>query len=158
MDWWRGGSWCQANAKTVATRKSPTKSPSYSKDQGGEGPTDTMESVALGDCMVLKRGVSQIVAAGTVVEREGRFRGVGDKPWLRDFDGWDLPAYCYVDWRVPEKPLNVSGLLRGTLLALKQEHLKVIAVPPALPRGVRESDSDARLARPYDRMAANQPS
>jgi hypothetical protein len=94
---------------------------------GGDGPTEAMKSVALGDCMILKRGMRQIVAVGTVVERDGRFKGVGDKAWLRDFDGWDLPAYCYVDWRVPENPMDVSGLTRGTLLGLNQEHLRVVA-------------------------------
>ena len=32
---------------------------------------------------------------GTVVERDGRAGGDGDKAWLRDFDGWDLRGYCY---------------------------------------------------------------
>src|ERR1700694_1867278 len=43
---------------------------------------ETMKAVSLGDCIVLKRGVKQTVAVGTVVARDGRFRGVGDKPWL----------------------------------------------------------------------------
>lgn len=71
--------------------------------------------------------MSQIVAVGTVIERNGRFSGVGDKPWLRDFDGWDLEAYCYVDWRVPEKPIDVSGLTRGTIVGLRQDHLQALA-------------------------------
>lgn len=94
---------------------------------GGDGPTEGMKGVAQGDCLILKRGISQILAVGTVCERGGCVKGVGDKVWLRDFDGWDLAAYCYVDWRIPEKPIDVSGLTRGTLLGLKQEHLKVVA-------------------------------
>lgn len=94
---------------------------------GGEAQVEAMNAVALGDCIVLKLGVSQILAAGRVVERDGCFRGNGNKPWLRDFDGWDLPAYCHVEWHVPEKPVDIAGLTRGTIAGLKQEHLKAIA-------------------------------
>jgi hypothetical protein len=33
------------------------------------------------------------------------------KRWLRDFDGWDLPAYCYVEWRKPTRPEEARAQL-----------------------------------------------
>lgn len=45
-----------------------------------------------------KNNTEEIVAVGEVVEHEGEHRGRKDKEVLRDFDGWELPAYCYVDW------------------------------------------------------------
>jgi len=68
-----------------------------------------------GDRVLLKRGLSEIRAVGVVVTRDGKHNGCGDKEWLRDFEGWDLPAYCCVDWHVPQSPLSVSGLTRATI-------------------------------------------
>lgn len=87
---------------------------------GGDVHRATMARVKAGDVMVLKRGRSSIVAAGRVVERDGTVGGDGDKAWLRDFDGWDLPAYCYVCWHVPDEPVEVEGLTRTTI-----EHTRV---------------------------------
>ena len=78
------------------------------------------EEVNAGDIVVLKQGVSKILAAGKVVQRDGVHKGFGDKEWLRDFDGWDLPAYCYVDWRVPSEPVETQGLALGAMLQLPQ--------------------------------------
>ena len=64
---------------------------------GGEKQIATMEGVEIGDRIILKGGVSEIVAAGEVVQRDGKHRGQGDKEWLKDFDGWELEAYFYVD-------------------------------------------------------------
>lgn len=64
---------------------------------GGDIPIDTMNNVQEGDIIILKSGLRRILAAGTVVKRNGKFSGCGDKSWLRDFDGWDLQAYCNVD-------------------------------------------------------------
>src|SRR5437870_7277470 len=83
---------------------------------GGEPCVEAMKWVRGGDCIVLKRGTGQILAVGTVAARDGCVNGAYDKAWLRDFDGWDLPAYCYVDWHVPDAPISVSGLARGTIL------------------------------------------
>ena len=44
------------------------------------------------------KATQEIVAVGEVVEHDGKYRECNDKEVLRDFDGWDLPAYCYVDW------------------------------------------------------------
>src|SRR5208282_3719133 len=49
---------------------------------GGEVPCQTMDEVKPGDIVILKRGMTQIVAVGQVVERDGRSRSRGDKEWL----------------------------------------------------------------------------
>jgi hypothetical protein len=54
-----------------------------------------------------------------VVERGGRHYGCGDKHWLRDFDGWDLQAYVYVEWRRPKEPLTDVGLTMGAISRIK---------------------------------------
>ena len=76
---------------------------------------------------LLKRGLSEIVAVGEVVQRNGVHRGEGDKEWLRDFDGWDLPAYCYVDWRTPATPLQTDGLTRATIQRTPQDKHRSLA-------------------------------
>jgi hypothetical protein len=81
----------------------------------GDKQCATMATVEVGDCVLLKRGKSELVAAGRVVSRNGVHRGDGDKAWLRDYDGWDLKAWCYVDWRVPAKPVPVQGFSRSTI-------------------------------------------
>ena len=65
---------------------------------------EAMQQIDVGDIVLLKRGSSEIVTAGEVVQRNGVHRGEGGKEWLQDFDGWDLSAYCYVNWRVPPNP------------------------------------------------------
>lgn len=88
---------------------------------GGEQNENTMEQVQLGDVVVLKRGLSTIVAAGEVIERNDTFRGNGDKEWLYHFDGWRLPAYCYVSWHVPDQPIATTGLTIATMQRLRQQ-------------------------------------
>ena len=74
------------------------------------------EEVKVGHRILIKKGKGTIHAAGTVVVREGRHNGHGDKAWMRDLDGWDLPAYCFVDWHVPPTPLPApDGLAISTL-------------------------------------------
>lgn len=82
---------------------------------GGDKPRAKMRQVRRGDLLLLKKGVKEFVAAGTVVARDGVFSGDGDKSWLRDFDGWDPSAYCYVDWHALPHPEPVMGLSRGTI-------------------------------------------
>jgi hypothetical protein len=94
---------------------------------GGDTQCSTMEQVQLGDTMILKRGLSQIVAVGRVVARDAKFHGKGDKEWLYDFDGWDLPAWCYVDWHKPNEPVQTTGLTRNTIQGVNQHHLLSIA-------------------------------
>jgi hypothetical protein len=91
---------------------------------GGDVQRKTMNSVSVDDRMVLKRGMSEILAVGEVVERNGQSIGDADKDWLRDFDGWDLAGYCYVDWRIPEKPIPTTGLTRATIQGINKQSLK----------------------------------
>ena len=95
---------------------------------GGENQCLTLDgSVQLDDKIILKRGMSQIVAVGRVVTRDGKFKGDGDKGWLRDFDGWDLRAWCYVDWHKPSEPIQTNGLTRATIQGVYQSHLLALA-------------------------------
>ena len=101
---------------------------------GGNPQEATMNNVSKGDIIILKNGLYQIKAAGEIVEREGKYKGNvdkdksnGDKAWLRDFDGWCLPAYCYVDWRVPENPIPTEGLTRATIQRVPEDKHKQIA-------------------------------
>lgn len=80
-----------------------------------------IEEVEKGDFVVLRYGAKKIVAVGKVVEHNGEVKGCATeekKSWLKDFDGWDLPAYCYVEWHKPHdpecsrKPLPQSGFSR----------------------------------------------
>ncbi len=87
---------------------------------GGSPQRAAMKQVKVGDVILLKHGLTEIVAAGTVVERNGVHSGDGDKEWLRDFDGWDLAAYCYVDWHVPPTPQPSTGLKMGTIYQTSQ--------------------------------------
>lgn len=93
----------------------------------GERYEGTLRRVQLDDVVILKRGITEIVAAGKVVERDGEHIGVGDKEWLKDFDGWDLPAYCHVQWHRPPEPLKVEGLARGAILQVHQPEPKSVA-------------------------------
>lgn len=87
---------------------------------GGEDSIRRLNEVTTDDRIILKRGMSSIVAVGTVVERDGRCGGhaqaQADRSWLLDFDGWVLPAYRFVRWHVPGEPLEVEGLTRGTIV------------------------------------------
>lgn len=92
---------------------------------GKEKPKLTaMRAIAVGDRIILKRGMSEIISVGEVVERDGCHRGENDKDWLRDFDGWDLPAYCYVNWRKLPGPIGSTGLTRGTIRGVNQLSLR----------------------------------
>ncbi len=85
---------------------------------GGEEQTRVMQRVRAGDIIALKEGRSKILAAGRVAGRDGKAAGVGDKWWMRDFDGWDLPAYCHVDWHVPSESVATQGLGIGAIQPL----------------------------------------
>ena len=87
---------------------------------------DTMGQVKKGDIVVLKKGM-EIKAVGTVIERNGRPGGRCDKEWLRDFDGWDLPAYCYVDWKKLKSSISTTGLTRATIQGIYHEPIIEIA-------------------------------
>ncbi|MCH7932328.1 MAG: hypothetical protein IH906_09010 [Proteobacteria bacterium] len=94
---------------------------------GGEVQIETMAQISQGDHIILKRGMSEVVAVGRAVQRNGSVSGSDDKAWLQDFDGWELPAYCYVDWHVPQEPISTRGLTRATIQAVIQPHLIELA-------------------------------
>lgn len=104
---------------------------------GGKSQEAVMGKVDTGDCMILRRGMSEVVAVGRVVERNGESGGDGDKDWLWDFDGWELPGYLYVEWHILPRPIKTRGLARGTIRQVHKTHLKELAdkvlsdVPPA---------------------------
>lgn len=121
---------------------------------GGDGQRESMMQVVVGDTVLLKRGLSEFLAAGRVVERDGAVSGDGDKAWLRDFDGWDLAAWCHVEWHRPESPEFATGLKMGTIYQTRQlEHFAAVerllqAPVPALagePHGTQEVDLDTIL-------------
>jgi len=94
---------------------------------GGDVSRNAMKQVEVGDHIILKRGMSEILAVGVVVERNGKCKGDDDKPWLRDFDGWNLAGYCFVEWHKPEVPLTVTGLTRATIQRVNQSQLVATA-------------------------------
>jgi len=57
---------------------------------GGDNQIATLRGLAPNDRVILKRGLQEVVAAGIVVKQGSSHFGIDDKPWLRDFDGWDL--------------------------------------------------------------------
>ena len=118
---------------------------------GGDNQVAEMENVEVGDRILLKSGLAQLVAVGEVVKREGGHRGKDDKEWLRDFDGWDLRAYCFVDWHKPKEPVEVKGLARGTIQKARDNTLRDVAdkilstVPPQ-----KQYDPEPRKTRPVE--------
>jgi len=79
--------------------------------------------VRKGDVMILKDGLNRVLAAGLVVERNGRIAGKDDKAWVRDVEGCDLPAYVFVDWHADRTPIETKGFTRATIgKTTKAEH------------------------------------
>jgi hypothetical protein len=83
--------------------------------------TGGIGEVRRGDTAVLRYGARKFVAVGKVIEHDGEVNDCATeerKAWLKDFDGWDLPAYCYVEWHkahrseVARKQLPQSGFSR----------------------------------------------
>ena len=94
---------------------------------GGKQQVSKMAEVEVGDRILLKTGRSKVVAVGEVVQRHGKHRGENDKDWLMDFDGWDLPAYCFVNWHEPKKAYVGKGLTRATIQNVGNQQLRDIA-------------------------------
>lgn len=92
------------------------------------GDSDTMKDVKENDIVVLRDGARKIAAVGKVIKHEGEFKGLAsdeNKSWLKDFDGWDLPAYCYVEWREPPQPEMTSGrMARQPICKLHQPDVR----------------------------------
>lgn len=82
---------------------------------GGDKQIALAGEVKKGDVLLLKGDTQQILAAGIVVERNGHIGGCKDKAWVRDVEGWDLPAYLFVDWCSPGGSILTTGLTRSTI-------------------------------------------
>lgn len=97
---------------------------------GGDDNRKAIKKVQPDDKIILKRGMGEIVAVGRVIERYGKSNGDAieendkKKEWLLDFDGWDLPGYCYVEWHKLAEPLKVKGLTRTTIESIDLPHIK----------------------------------
>lgn len=120
---------------------------------GGEKQINFLKEVDVGDKVVLKRGVSEILGVGVVQEKSQP-----DEEWLGDFDGWTLSEYAKVVWHRLPKPLPVGkkhtikkGLAQWTIKRvydsqIQKETDNIISSQPAisnyLPRpdlsGIRE--------------------
>ena len=85
---------------------------------GGKKYIKRICQVQPGDVVILKSGIKKIVAAGHATERNGV---CSEKRESRDFDGWDLGGYCYVDWHIPPEPIAVTGLRIGTISGVKED-------------------------------------
>lgn len=114
-----------------------------------------MEKIKPGDRLILKQGTQNIKAVGMVVCRYGKccgnhfkdsdegkneFKDRG-KNWLDDFDGWDLPHYCFVNWHglqggqpfAPNGQLTRSTFQNVNQLALQKQADQIIQQYPAIP-------------------------
>lgn len=77
-----------------------------------------IQRLAQGDLLILKRGAPQREWS---VEAVGRVEGpYYVEPRLEDVEGWDLRHMVPVRWRVPDKPVRMSNLVRGTLKGVNQ--------------------------------------
>jgi len=70
----------------------------------------TLRNIKEGDIVILKRGRSEILGAGKIIERDG-IVNAEDEKWLGDFDGWNLKAYANVEWHRPEESIQAPQLL-----------------------------------------------
>lgn len=99
---------------------------------GGSANEKAMGEVQKGDMVLLKQGLNRILAVGKVVDRHGEgctghAAQQSAKDWLFHYDGWELPAYCYVDWckivpaeQLDGRPLTLSAIDRVHRANLKR--------------------------------------
>jgi len=76
----------------------------------GKG-TKRFDEIKEADILVLKSGRKELISAGEVVKSNNgeivNSATENNKSWLLDFDGWELPEYCHVNWRyIPDSDLN----------------------------------------------------
>ncbi len=86
------------------------------------GDKTRMDKVSVGDILVLKDGKTAIRAVGEVQRNAD-----GDKDWLKDFDGWDLSHYKYVNWKIPlngKEGVKGLGLVQGMLKRIHKQQLR----------------------------------
>ncbi|MGB2727050.1 MAG: hypothetical protein WBD09_01050 [Halobacteriota archaeon] len=83
------------------------------------------EQVKDGDIVVLKRPSGklwEVIAVG-IVKEEYNYLPVFD-----DVESWDLQHCRYVEWRKPQKPVQTTGLTRGTFKGInKQSTIQTIS-------------------------------
>lgn len=105
---------------------------------GGENQIKTLRNLKERDIVILKKGRSEILGAGKIIERDG-IVNAEDEDWLGDFDGWNLKAYANVEWHRPEEINRASQLLgMGTILKVRKPKLQekadeIIANYPRVP-------------------------
>lgn len=94
---------------------------------GGRRWAPLFGAIKAGDRILLKEGLKGLAAVGKVVDRDGSCGGDGDKSWLRDFDGWDLPIYRFVRWHVPPATVEAEALSRGAVRRVNVPALRQLA-------------------------------
>lgn len=100
----------------------------------GEGYWETAVSkVEEGDVVILRKGIEEIVAVGRVCNPGDGSKGLADpkdtgKNWLYHFDGWELPAYCHVEWHEPDEHWpSPKQLAQTAICRVKQSEVQHIA-------------------------------
>jgi hypothetical protein len=120
--------------------------------------------LAQDDLLVLKRGAS---GGKWAIEAVGRVAGpYVYEPRLEDVEGWDLQHMIPVRWRVPERPVVIGGLTRGTLKRVNQGQVQDRArelwdrltdrerEPRPLPPAPAELEDEQLIAQLIDRGVA----
>jgi hypothetical protein len=115
---------------------------------GGDKQIEKIQQVKEGDIIALKGGKSKILAVGTVISKDGKCCGKDDKKWLRDFDGWDLSGYCYVDWLELKPQKKVTGLTMGTIYEIPEANKNVVDVINDAIQGNIHTESPKRNEEP----------
>lgn len=114
---------------------------------GGTKNVARLQRVKKGDRLILKQGKREVVAVGVAVERDGVAGQSGtDRNWLHDYDGWDLPGFCCVEWHRPEAPRVVAGLGRRAVERLDRPDIHAVA--DDILRSTARSSSNPNPARP----------
>lgn len=77
-----------------------------------------------GDILILKKGLTWIHAVGIVQDDELR-----QQKHYFNFDGWELRFFKYIEWYVPNSPINVEGkgLAEGTIRKCHKPELQELA-------------------------------
>src|SRR6266567_1206384 len=109
---------------------------------GGHEHVESIQRVKPDDRILLKKGKSELVAVGRVVARDGKYAGKDDKKWLRDFDGWNLAGYCFVEWHKLDKATAVPGLGRRTIEPATSHSLRQLAEEVLAQNPVHPSDPE----------------
>lgn len=92
----------------------------------GHGNSDKLiKMLKPGDRIVLKDGITGIRAVGIIDSRDGVCADrKGDASWLMDFDGWELPYFCFVKWHELPESEKIDGLSMGTLKRIESQAIK----------------------------------